>query len=483
MDIFAALYRLHIIPFLKRWNLLNIILGAIDIFSIALAFQCAYLINYFDTGGLFFSDKDLLFMFLVLLPLWILILYLKKVAEIPRTKRYRVLFFEYVQSAVALFFILTFIYFAFGLYTIPRLFIVEFILFGFFFLFSARMMEYKVFKIYRSQGFNTINIVLIADDSSEHFIQKLIQHKEWGYRIYAIFTESEILQEKYEKTIIMLPDKYLKVLNDLMDGDLIDEVLYLNKKVVTTEVRDIIRSCEEVGVTFKLRTSESMLKLTNAFKTEIANEKFLTFTNIPHNLYQLGVKKIMDVVISIIIIIAFAPVFIIIGMMIILTSRGPVIFRQARVGLRGRPFYLYKFRTMIENAEEIREELKDQNEVDGPVFKIKNDPRVTSIGKFLRRSGLDELPQLFNVLKGEMSLIGPRPPLQSETLQYKRWQLRRLSVKPGLSCFWQIKPERNSIRFDKWMELDLAYIDNWSIRLDLMILLKTVRTVFKRSGL
>jgi lipopolysaccharide/colanic/teichoic acid biosynthesis glycosyltransferase len=191
----------------------------------------------------------------------------------------------------------------------------------------------------------------------------------------------------------------------------------------------------------------------------------------------------MDVVISIIVIVAFAPVFIIIGMMIMLTSRGPVIFRQARVGLRGRPFYLYKFRTMVENAEEIRKELKDQNEVDGPVFKIKNDPRVTSIGKFLRRSGLDELPQLFNVLKGEMSLIGPRPPLQSETLQYKRWQLRRLSVKPGLSCFWQIKPERNSIRFDKWMELDLAYIDNWSIRLDLMILLKTVRTVFKRSGL
>ena len=121
--------------------------------------------------------------------------------------------------------------------------------------------------------------------------------------------------------------------------------------------------------------------------------------------------------------------------------------------------------------------------MDGPVFKIKDDPRVTKIGKFLRQTGLDELPQLFNILKGEMSLIGPRPPLESETRQYERWQLRRLSVKPGLSCFWQIKPDRNNIKFENWMELDLAYIDNWSIRLDLMIFLKTIKTVFQRSGL
>jgi exopolysaccharide biosynthesis polyprenyl glycosylphosphotransferase len=482
MSIFVALYRLHIIPFLKKWNLLNIILGSIDILAIALAFQVAFMLSYSEKG-LFLSNILLLKLFLVLLPLWILILYLLKVAEIPRTKRYRVLFFEYLQSAIVLFFVFTLIYFAFDLYPLPRLFIIEVILTGLFFLFSARMLEYKVFKIYRSQGYNTINIVLIADESSEKFIRILLEHREWGYKIYAIFTESESLQRKYEKTIIMLPGKYLKVLNDLMDGDLIDEVLYLRNKVNTAEVRELIQSCEEVGVTFKLRVKESMLKLTNAFKTEIANERFLTFTNIPHNPYQLAIKKVMDVVVSLIVIVAFSPVFIVIALLIKLTSKGPVIFKQGRVGLRGRPFNLYKFRTMVSNAEEIRTNLNDMNEVDGPVFKIRNDPRVTRVGKFLRRSGLDELPQLFNVLKGEMSLIGPRPPLLSETRQYKRWQLRRLSVKPGLSCFWQIKPERNSIKFDKWMELDLAYIDNWSIRLDLMILLKTVGTVFKRTGL
>ena len=381
------------------------------------------------------------------------------------------------------FLLLTFIYFIFKLYPISRIFLSGLTFFGFLFLFFSRLIEYKVFKSYRKKGYNTINVVLIADESSLPFIDNLILHKEWGYRIFAIFTESTSVREKYEKKIILLPGKFIKVLNDLMEVELIDEVLYLKTKAEPGEVRDMIRSCEELGVTFKLKLKEANIKLTNAFKTEIADEKFLTFINIPHNPYSLALKKIMDIFISLSVIVIFSPLFIAIALLIKLTSRGPLIFKQARVGLRGRQFFLYKFRTMVVNAEDIRKELLEKNEVDGPVFKIENDPRITKIGKFLRKTGLDELPQLFNVLKGEMSLIGPRPPLQSETIQYKRWQLRRLSVKPGLSCFWQIKPERNKIRFEKWMELDLAYIDNWSIRLDLMILVKTLGTVFKRSGL
>jgi lipopolysaccharide/colanic/teichoic acid biosynthesis glycosyltransferase len=191
----------------------------------------------------------------------------------------------------------------------------------------------------------------------------------------------------------------------------------------------------------------------------------------------------MDISISLFMIIILSPVLLTISLIIKLTSPGPTIFKQTRVGLRGRQFSLYKFRTMVVNAEFLKKELDANNEADGPVFKIKDDPRVTKIGKFLRKSGLDELPQLFNILKGEMSLIGPRPPIPDETKLYKRWQLRRLSVKPGLSCFWQIKPDRNNIKFEKWMEMDLAYIDNWSLRLDFLILLKTIKTVFQRTGL
>jgi exopolysaccharide biosynthesis polyprenyl glycosylphosphotransferase len=483
MDLLSYLDRHKIIPFLKKWKLMGIVLGGIDIFTIALAFQCAFYLNYHEEVSFFFLRSRTLKLFILILPFWLTILYLIQVAEIPRTKRYRVLFYQYFQSTVLVIILLLIFYFVFKLYLISRLFLIELSLFGYIFLFLIRSLEYEVFKIYRAKGYNFINVVLIADDSSIPFIESLISNKEWGYRIIAIFTGSVQLKEKHEKAIILLPDEYLAVLNDLMEVDIIDEVIYFKGKVVPSEVRNTVRSCEELGVVFSLNYTDQNNKLTNAIKTFIGNQKFLTFINIPHNSFALTIKKIMDLSVSLLMIICLSPVLLTIAILIIITSKGPVIFKQARVGLRGRQFSLYKFRTMIVDAEKLKKDLEADNEMDGPVFKIKDDPRVTPIGKFLRRTGLDELPQLFNILKGEMSLIGPRPPLPTETVQYKRWQLRRLSVKPGLSCFWQIKPDRNNIKFEKWMELDLAYIDNWSLRLDFIILLKTVRTVFKRSGL
>jgi exopolysaccharide biosynthesis polyprenyl glycosylphosphotransferase len=458
-------------------------LGSIDVVAIAVAFQCAFYINYHLEESFFFMQSRALKLFALVLPVWLVILYLIQVAEIPRTKRYRVLFYQYFQSAILIITLLLIFYFIFKLYLISRLFLVEFSILGFIFLFLARSLEYKVFRNYRAKGYNYINVVLIADDSSSPFIESLISNKEWGYRIIAIFTGSAKLKEKYEKAIILLPEEYLTVLNDLMEVDIIDEVLYFKTKVIPSEVRNTVRSCEELGVVFSLNYTDQNNKLTNAIKTIIGNQKFLTFINIPHNSLALAIKKIMDLSVSFIMIICLSPILLAIAFLIKITSPGPVVFKQARVGLRGRQFSLFKFRTMIVNAEKLKKDLETENEADGPVFKIKDDPRVTKIGKFLRTTGLDELPQLFNVLKGEMSLIGPRPPLPTETLQYKRWQLRRLSVKPGLSCFWQIKPDRNNIKFEKWMELDLAYIDNWSLRLDFIILLKTIKTVFQRTGL
>jgi len=483
MDFISQLLRFKIIPFIRKWHLLNFLLGTFDILAITIAFQLSYFINYFSTGGFFFSDLKFLFLYLAVLPFWLIVLYFINVTEIPRTKRYRILFLEYFQSALAIGIILLLIYFVFKMAWISRLFLIDFTLLGFAFLFAIRSFEYKVFKTYRAKGYNYENVVLIADDTSIQFIDRLLTNREWGYRVIAIFTESDILKEKYEKVIILLPDEYIAVINDLMEGDIIDEVLYTKNKIIPHEVRNVVRSCEELGVTFRLRYYDDKINLTNAIKTNIENEKFLTFINIPYKSNAVAVKKIMDIIISLLIIIILSPVLFIIALLIKLTSKGPAIYKQARVGLRGRQFDLYKFRTMILNADQLRQELESKNEADGPVFKIKDDPRVTRIGAFLRKTGLDELPQLMNILKGEMSLIGPRPPLKEETKHYKRWQLRRLSVKPGLSCFWQIKPDRNSIKFEKWMEMDLAYIDNWSIRLDFIILLKTIKTIFQRTGL
>jgi len=194
------------------------------------------------------------------------------------------------------------------------------------------------------------------------------------------------------------------------------------------------------------------------------------------------IKRLMDIVVSILLIVILFPILLIISLLIKSTLNGPILFKQERVGRLGQRFTIYKFRTMINNAELLLDEIRHKNEVDGPAFKIKDDPRITKVGKFLRESGLDELPQLYNILKGDMSLVGPRPSIYSEVLEYEKWQLKRLLVKPGLTCLWQIKPNRHQIGFDEWVKLDLHYIDNWSLGLDVKILLKTVNTIFERTG-
>lgn len=484
MDIFRTLNRFRIISFLKKWNLFNFIFGALDIFAIAVAFQAAYLLIPDRSTVFFFNARGFFLIFLGIAPMWIFILYLLKMTEIPRTKSYKLLLIEYAISAMAVLLILILFYFLFKTAQASRRYILEVVAFGFAFLLGIRLIEYELFRAYRSRGYNFINAILLADEKSIPFIETLLHNAEWGYRIAAIFTSSEEVTAKYQEDIIVLPDNYLKVVNDLMEVDLIDEVLYIKSKENASEIRTVIRSCEELGVIFRLMyKDEKKANLSSAIKTQIGNTRFMTFINIPHNPYALAIKKVIDVFGSLILILFFLPFMLISAIIIKVTSKGPVIYTQKRVGLRGRNFDLYKFRTMIINADDLKKDLMDRNEAESPAFKIKDDPRITKFGKFLRASGLDELPQLFNILKGEMSLIGPRPPLPEETAQYKRWQLRRLSVKPGLSCFWQVKPDRNSIRTQKWMELDLVYIDNWSLRLDFMILIKTIRSVFMRSGM
>ena len=483
MDRFARLLTQKIIPFIKKWRLLGTILRIGDILAITAAFQLSYSINYSSIGGFFFTDLTILWIYLVVTPFWLIILYLIDAIEIPRSKRYITLFLEYLQSALLIIVLILVFYFVFKLYKISRLFLIEVTVFGSLFLFITRITEYKLFKIYRSKGYNFLNTVLIADETSTPFIENLLANKDWGYRIILIYTNSQTVIKKYQGSIEVLPEKSGKSLYDFMEIEPIDEVLYIRGKIVPSDIRNIIRSCEELGVVFRLMHDESRLNLTNAVHTTIGNKNFLTFINVPYRPAALAFKKVTDIFFSFLGLILLSPVLLLIALAIKLTSKGPVLYKQARVGLRGRPFDLYKFRTMVSGAESLRKDLLLQNEMDGPVFKIKDDPRITSVGKFLRRTGLDELPQLVNVLKGEMSLIGPRPPLQEETVHYQRWQLRRLSVKPGLSCFWQIKPERNNIKFEKWMEMDLAYIDNWSLRLDFIILVKTIKTIFHRTGL
>lgn len=186
------------------------------------------------------------------------------------------------------------------------------------------------------------------------------------------------------------------------------------------------------------------------------------------------VKRTMDIAISLLALIFLFPLMVIIMILIKLDSKGPVLFSQKRVGKNGKTFKMYKFRSMVINAEDLLKELKSKNEMSGPMFKIKHDPRVTKIGKFIRKTSLDELPQLINVLKGDMSLVGPRPNLPNEVKQFDKWMLDKLVVRPGLTCFWQVMG-RNTIGFVEWMKLDIEYIEKRNLKLDIVLIFKTIK--------
>jgi len=198
---------------------------------------------------------------------------------------------------------------------------------------------------------------------------------------------------------------------------------------------------------------------------------------------QVALKRSLDVACALALLALLSPLMLLVGLLIRLGSPGSALFRQRRVGLNGRPFEMLKFRSMVDNAESLRELLGELNERQGgPVFKMRRDSRVTRIGRFIRRYSIDELPQLFNVLRGEMSMVGPRPPIPSEVERYESWQLRRLSVPPGLTCSWQVTPDRCEIEFAEWVRLDLKYIDGWNLGRDLILIARTIPAVLTGRG-
>ena len=189
------------------------------------------------------------------------------------------------------------------------------------------------------------------------------------------------------------------------------------------------------------------------------------------NTYEF-LKRLMDIICSMSALIVLAPILIVVAILIKIESKGPVIFSQERVGINNKKFKMYKFRSMVVNAEDMKEKLEKQNERKGPMFKIKNDPRITTIGRFIRKTSIDELPQLINILKGEMSIVGPRPSLPKEVIQFEPWMLERLKVKPGLTCYWQVQG-RDHIEFEDWMRLDVKYVKDRNFLLDIKLIFKT----------
>jgi exopolysaccharide biosynthesis polyprenyl glycosylphosphotransferase len=351
------------------------------------------------------------------------------------------------------------------------------------FLVVERLTVRIVARRVRARGFNYRTVVIIGDTPRARSMARLIHdHPWWGLRLLGVVRERPASSEA-GTTAGGLP-----VLGSLEDFPTIltslpvDEVILAVDRGDVDQLEDVFLMCEEMGVKTRLILDFFPHVFAKVELEEFDGTPLLTFSTTPAETGALLVKRAVDVGLALLLGVVCLPLAALLALLIKLTSEGPVLFRQVRCGLSGRPFTFYKLRTMTEDAEERLGEVAHLNEHEGPVFKSSHDPRVTRFGRLLRRFSLDEIPQLWNVLKGEMSLVGPRPPLPDEVARYEKWQRRRLSMKPGLTGLWQVSGRSDLPSFDQWMELDLAYIDNWSLTLDAKILLRTIPTVLSGKG-
>ncbi|MGZ5434358.1 MAG: sugar transferase [Thermoanaerobaculia bacterium] len=338
----------------------------------------------------------------------------------------------------------------------------------------------------RSQGMNYRTIVVVGTGRRGREIVEMIeQHPYWGYKVLGFVSDGHRLPNGWNTRYRVLGnlEDLRRLVEKGIEGhkDAIDEVAFAVTRRKLDALRSIFLLCEELGIKTRIAMNFFPNRLARVELEELEGIPFITFTTTPTNVTHLALKRTIDVVAAVGILVLTLPMLGIAALAIRFTSPGSVLFKQERLGLNGRIFTLYKFRTMIEDAHRMREEIAHLNEMNGPVFKSSQDPRITKVGRILRKFSLDEIPQLWNVLRGDMSLVGPRPPLPEEVWSYERWQRRRLSMKPGLTCLWQVSG-RNSVDFDRWMELDLQYIDTWSPTLDFKILLRTIPAVLSGRG-
>lgn len=304
-------------------------------------------------------------------------------------------------------------------------------------------------------------------DKNAEFAALLDQRPDWGLKVIGQLDPSR-------EPLSQLPER--------LHSEPIGCVVFNVTQTTFDDVQQAILMCETEGVEAWLVADFVKTSIARATVDDLGGKPLLVFRTTPDISWQLIAKRLLDIVGATVGLLILGPLVMLPAAVAIrLTSPGPILFRQRRSGLHGRLFTMYKFRTMVDNAEMLRVELEAFNEAAGPVFKMKQDPRVTPVGRYLRRTSIDELPQLWNVLKGDMSLVGPRPPIPSEVSKYDPWHRRRLSMKPGLTCLWQISG-RSNVGFDQWMKLDLQYIDNWSLWLDLKILARTVPVVLSGLG-
>ncbi len=464
---------------LRRFQLVT------DLALTALAFHLTYLIPAVVPFEPHFKviPETLYFRTLVLILLtWTVLLLLSPRAYQYRLKTAGFLALQVLQIVAIGISVLILLFFVFGHPAQSRATAALFALFDFVLLFASRLTLLKTLEHFRRLGYNYLRILVVGStERAEPVFERALQHPQWGIKPIG-FVDWDKPKWLWGYRPLPLVGLYEHLPVILTNGH-IDAVLFSDLPAELEKIRLSVEVCRKAGV-----TSYMLTEAVAAGERRMVSDG-LTFLERP--VIQLSgplslpraitVKYTLDRLLAALGLALLSPLIFITAAWIKTTSPGPVFYKQLRVGQNGRRFWMYKFRTMVADADEKKKELLHKNEMSGPVFKMTDDPRITKVGRFLRRTSLDELPQLFNVLMGEMSLVGPRPPLPEEVFHYRLEHRRRLSVRPGITCLWQVSG-RSNVDFEDWMKMDLAYIDGWSFWQDVKILFRTLPAVLTANG-
>jgi len=424
--------------------------------------------------------SDYLVVLFVAVPLWCGILYLCGMYHSMRTRTIPEIAWIILKSSFFATFVFGFIVFLFKLEFVSRVFFILFVTAVLFFILLEKVVVFFVVHNVRKRGYNYKRIIVVGKGRrAAEFINRIKNRPEWGIKIIGAVDDEpgrKIADFKDVKIIGSLKD-----LPQILHKQAVDEVVFVVPRLRLNYIENAIYICEIEGIKATIAVDLFDLKIARAHQTEIDGIPLLTFETTVAKEWQLFIKRGIDIILSGLGITILSPLFFIVTILIKLSSSGPLLFKQERLGLNGRKFVLYKFRTMYKGAQEKLANVNVFNDMNNPSFKKEKIQYITPLGRVLRKFSIDELPQLFNIFIGHMSMIGPRPSVPGEVKQYKPWQRRRLSMRPGLTCLWQIRG-RNKLDFNEWMKLDLEYLDNWSLRLDLEIMIETIPVVLFGIG-
>lgn len=450
-----------------------------DVCIIALAYLLAFFMrDLIGEPDIALTKFGLALVFAI--PYWCLALYANGMYLSLRTRTYLEILWAVVKSGAITFFLLGTIIFLFKLQFMSRLFFLLFMGLSLILIWLAKTAIFMSSHYVRRQGLNTRRLLIVGTGRrAAAFIKKCDQHPEWGFEILGAIDDEPgrgVSQVGRLGVIGSLDD-----IPRIFHRDAVDEVIFLVPRSRLNSLQGAIDDCEIEGVVVTVAVDLFDTKLARSSVTELDGLPLLHFRTTHAREWELLIKRIFDFTMSGLAILVLSPLLLVFAVLIKGTSRGPVFFKQTRLGLAGRRFTLYKFRTMRLGAQDVLSDVADLNDMTTPEFQEKKKLWITPVGRLMRKLSVDELPQLFNVFVGHMSFVGPRPTVPDEVDKYKDWQRRRFSMKPGITCLWQVNG-RNNLAFEEWMKLDLEYLDNWSLWLDVKILLKTVPVVLFGIG-